>query len=91
MGTKNTSALSGTLSAPAGYGGQNAPVAGPGQDDAASEPRVMRAVNSQSANHGRAKASPEAQQVLKISAIMVVAGTVFLWFFGGIVFKNANL
>lgn len=91
MGNKNTSVLSGALSAPAGYGGQNAPVMGNGQDEAAAEPRVMRAVNSQSATTKGGKASPEAQQILKISAAMVIAGTVLLWLFGGIVLKNANL
>jgi hypothetical protein len=91
MGNKNTGALSGPLVAPAGYGGMNAPVAGAQADADASTLRVERAVNSASAPSTGGKASADAQQILKIAAAMVVGGTVLLWVFGGIVFKNANI
>lgn len=87
---RDMSALTAPINTPAGYGGANAPVMGQGETDAAA-PRVVKAVNSQTAATGRGTASPEAQTVLKTAAAMVAVGLVLLWVFGGIVFKNANL
>lgn len=81
--------LPGTLTAPAGYGGSNAPVAG-GTPPADSAPQVTKAVNSQGQGNG-SPASADAESVKNGAAAIVIGGLVFLWIMGGIVFKNASL
>lgn len=88
---RDTSAFSapGTLGAPAGYGGQNAPVTG-GSAPADSAPQVTKAVNSQGQGMG-SPASADAESVKNTAAVIVITGLVCLWVMGGIVFKNASL
>ncbi len=87
--TSAFNAVSGTLNAPSGYGGQNAPVTG-GTAPADSAPMVTKAVNSQGQGNG-SPASASAESVKNTAATIVIAGLVFLWIMGGIVFKNASL
>lgn len=87
--TSAFNAPAGTLGAPAGYGGQNAPVTG-GTAPADSAPQVTKAVNSQSTGNG-APASAEAESVKNTAAVIVIGGLVALWVLGGLVFKNASL
>jgi hypothetical protein len=88
---RDTSAFNmapGTLNAPAGYGGKDAPVMG-GTSVADSAPQVTKAVNSQNGNG--APASMEAESVKNWAASIVIGGLVLLWVLGGLVFRNANL
>jgi hypothetical protein len=87
---RDTSAFSlpGTLNAPAGYGGMNAPVTG-GTAPADSAPQVTKAVNSMGTGNG-SPASADAESVKNGAAVVVLTGLVFLWIMGGIVFKNAK-
>lgn len=87
--TSAFNAVPGTLNAPSGYGGQNAPVTGgtPAPDSA---PQVTKAVNSQSQGNG-APASAEAESVKNTAAVIVITGLVLLWVMGGIIFRNASL
>lgn len=87
--TSAFNAIPGTLNAPSGYGGANAPVSG-GTAPADSAPQVTKAVNSQGQGNG-SPASAEAESVKNWAASIVIVGLVFLWVMGGIVFKNASL
>lgn len=87
--TSAFNAAPGTLNAPAGYGGQNAPVTG-GTPAADSAPQVTKAVNSMGSGNG-SPASADAETVKNTAAVIVITGLVFLWIMGGIVFKNASL
>lgn len=87
--TSAFSAVPGTLNAPSGYGGMNAPVTG-GNAPADSAPEVTKAVNSMGKGNG-SPASAQAESVKNTAAVMVVTGLVALWVMGGIVFKNASL
>lgn len=91
---RDTSAFSavsgaGTLTTPAGYTGNAAPITG-GTNPEDSRLRTEKAVNSMSSTTG-SPASDEAESVKNTSATMVISGLVLLWIFGGIVFKNARL
>jgi hypothetical protein len=91
---RDTSAFSrvagpGTLTTPAGYTGNSAPITG-GTNPDDSRLKVEKAVNSMSSSNG-APASDEAESVKNTSATMVIGGLVLLWIFGGIVFKNARV
>lgn len=87
--TSAFNAVPGTLSAPAGYGGQSAPVTG-GTPAADSAPEVTKAVNSMGKGNG-SPASADAESVKNVAASIVIVGLVFLWVMGGIVFRNASL
>lgn len=87
--TSAFSAVPGTLNAPAGYGGQSAPVTG-GTAPVDSAPQVTKAVNSMGTGAG-SPASADAESVKNTAAVIVITGLVFLWVMGGIVFKNAKL
>lgn len=87
MGNKDTSALSGTLNAPAGYGGTDAPI-----KDAFEAPSVATTkATNKNAQKGTATASTDAKSTLNYAVVIVVGALVLLWMLGGIVFKNANL
>lgn len=79
----------GTLNAPAGYSGENAPINGSNAADAA--PEVTKAVNTMSKSNGAAPSDPEAQTILNMSAAIVIGCIVLLWMLGGLVFKTARV
>lgn len=89
---RDTSAFNsvpGTLGAPAGYGGKDAPVMG-GTTTADSAPQVTKAVNSMGEGNG-VPASVQAESVKNWAAGIVIGGLIVLWILGGLVFRNANL
>lgn len=79
----------GTLNAPAGYSGENAPVNGSTAADAA--PEVTKAVNTMSKSNGSAATDPEAEVILRMSAAIVAGCVILLWMLGGLVFKTARV
>ncbi len=83
--------IPGTLTAPAGYGGANAPVVGAGNPDTAPTVGKAQNSNSPSGTNMKAQASDEAVSVLNLSVALVLGATAILWVLGGIVFKSANL
>jgi len=87
--TSAFNAIPGTLNAPAGYGGMNAPVSG-GTPPADSAPEVTKAVNSMGSGNG-SPASAEADSVKNTAAVIVIGGLILLWVLGGLVFRNASL
>ena len=78
----------GTLTTPAGYTGNAAPITG-GTNPEDTRLRAEKAVNSNSGPG--TPASDEAESVKNMAATVVVACVVLLWLLGGIVFKNAKL
>jgi len=87
MGSKNTSALDGTLDAPGQYGGSNAPITAAFEEPS---PAVTKATNKNTIK-STSTASPDAKTTLNMSVVIVIGSLVLLWMLGGIVFKNANL
>ena len=73
----------GTLSAPANYGGTNAPI-----EVAYAEPSsVSTSSNAKSAS----TASDDATSTLHTSVALLLIAVVALWLFGGVVFRDVNL
>jgi len=83
---RDTSALSGALSAPPTYGGRSASVI----LDTGGTTSVESSINS---NSGVSNSQPSARAylVLHTSCAIVLLALILLWVFGGIVFKNANI
>lgn len=86
MGNKDTSALNGTLNAPAQFGGKPAPIVG----DTSSQLGAIQAVSSAGSKPSN-NASAAATSALHLSVALLAVALVILWSLGGIVFKNANI